>query len=158
MITANAGAVPGTLRAAALPALVLMLAGCAGSGPERPARDGEDAACRAFYQEMDEQVTATGVRDGIGAPPPAFPYLRSTRFMGAFTDELDDPGVRADWLDRARALDDEARRLEWRNLPASRREQIPLPHGATGIDEALATCGARLRRADRLDAEDGPWR
>lgn len=158
MITVNTGGAPGALRAAGLAALLLILAGCAGPGPERPARDGEHAACRTFYQEMDEQVTSAGVRDGIGAPPPAFPYLRATRFLGAFAGDLADPDVRADWLDRARALDDEARRLEWRNLPASRRDQVSLPHGAAGIREALATCGPRLRRADRLEADDGPWR
>ena len=127
--------------------------------PDRPdPDDGPEAACRAFFQTMDQRVEEAGVRDGIGAPPAAYPYLRSTRFLDSFADALDESGVRDAWLDAAQTLDREARLLELRHLEPEERGAFPRPAGVDDPEGAVDVCGDRLRQADGLEADDGPWR
>lgn len=137
--------------------VMAVLAGCA-TPPAEVAREGDpEAACRAFFRSLDEQVAAAGVRDGIGAPPAAYPYLRATRFLGSFRGELDDPAVRGAWLDAAQALDREARLLELRHLGPDARDAVAVPAAVDSAAGAVVACGERLRRADGLDRADGPW-
>jgi len=136
----------------------VFLAGCA-SMPDVPdPDDGPEAACRAFFHELDAQVASAGVRDGIGEPPEAFPYLRATRFLNSFHEQLGDAAVRGAWLDTAQETDRAARSLELRHLDAGAVDGLPMPETVAHAQEAIAHCGALLREADALDADHGPWR
>ena len=135
----------------------VLLAGCAAAPDPPDPEDGPEAACRAFFHGMDQRVEEAGVRDGIGAPPAAYPYLRSTRFLDSFTESLDDPAVRGAWLDAAQALDREARLLEWQHLQEQERESIPRPADLEHPEAVIDACGDRLRQADGLDADNGAW-
>ncbi len=143
-----------------VPAAVLLcalLAGCAAAPQPPDPADGPEAACRAFFHDLDAATNEAGVRDGIGPPADDFPYLRSTRFLQSFVPELDDRYVRTAWLDAAQATDRQARRLELSHLDEGRVREIRLPEEAGNADEAIRTCSERLRKADALDAEEGPW-
>ncbi len=136
---------------------LLLLAGCA-SGPGETGRDTPaDAACAEFFAELDRRVEGEGVRDGVGAPPSRWPYLRGSRFLDGMGDALDDPEVRRAWFDRAVERDRTARTLEIANLDPGVRAELSLPEGAADPAEAAVACGDRLRRADRVDHDDGPW-
>ncbi|AQZ93615.1 hypothetical protein ACFSB1_07550 [Halopseudomonas phragmitis] len=132
---------------------LLLLSGCAGllrvPGPE--------PECRGYLRELDRRVAAAGLHDGLGPPPAAYPYLRANRFLNSFEPELHQPELRRAWLDAGQALDQQARLRELAALPESSLHGLERPAGLPGHVLAVEQCAERLRRADRLDADDGPW-
>lgn len=102
------------LRHSRLAVPLLMLAGCAGV-PQQPAIDGA-LACRALFAQVDRAVAQQGVRDHGPTPIEGFPYLRTTRLLASFRDELDTPERFAAWSRHLAALDAQARLFEVRNL------------------------------------------
>ncbi len=146
---------------AALPGvLALLLGGCAAVGPPPapdPDPDAPGGACRVFFADLDRAVTEAGVRDGIGAPAEAHPYLRGTRFLQAFHDALNAPDLRVAWLDAAQQTDRDARALELINLGGDALRGIELPPGADNPWQAVTDCGDTLRALDRLDTDAAAW-
>lgn len=139
--------------------LALVLGGCAAVGPPpAPDPDAPGGACRVFFADLDRAVTEAGVRDGIGGPAEAHPYLRGTRFLQAFNDALDDPDLRVAWLDTAQQTDRDARALELINLGGAALQGIGLPPGTDNPWQAVADCGDTLRALDRLDDDPAAWR
>ncbi|MDH4235367.1 MAG: hypothetical protein OEV15_09585, partial [Gallionella sp.] len=97
--------------------VVLSLAGCATSvKPVASSADNALAACRALYREVDTAIERAGVRDQGSSLVPGFPYLRTTRLLASFRDELTDSQHWPAWTGHMAALDAEARALELRNL------------------------------------------
>jgi hypothetical protein len=148
------------MRAAAL-ALALALAGCAtleeplrghlesGSAPRRE--------CARWFEALDAQIDAAGVRDAQEARPAGFPYLRANRLLAALARgaQGDDAALQA-LADRMAALDAGARRAELANLPEARVAALPgLVLGASR-GEALARtreCARLLRELDLAKPE-----
>lgn len=99
--------------------LALLLPGCStiGTHPDLMAGNAQ-AVCRALYQEVDVAIDRAGVRDHGSSPVPGFPYLRTTRLLASFRNELTEPGKWSAWLGHMADLDGQGRALELRNLPA----------------------------------------
>lgn len=132
---------------AALAALVL--AGCASlpfGGPSVVAHAvaPQDAACVRTLDALDAAVERAGVRDAENERIAGFPTLRVDRLGAALLPSaaLNEAAFDA-WLQRARALDHEGRRIERDNLPATA--------AATPSAEQVGTCSQRLTSALRAD-------
>lgn len=121
--------------------LALLLAGCATLG-QAPADD-PLADCRMLFRETDVAIERAGVRDHGPSLVGGFPYLRTTRLLASFRDELSEPQQWAAWGGHMAALDAQARALELRNLPA------PLPGRRNDLlRDELDLCRVRLLAAD----------
>lgn len=124
--------------------VTLLLAGCATVGkPVAPPEGDSLAACRMLYREADAAIERAGVRDQGSSLVPGFPYLRTTRLLASFRDELADPRRWSAWVGHLAAMDAEARALELRNLP----EPIA-GHDGNTLREELDRCRKQLLAAD----------
>lgn len=131
-----------------------LLAGCASlDAPQRDhlaAGEGAVRACAAWFRDLDATIDQAGVRDAAAYRVPGYPYLRLDRFTASFTPQAaQDARSFYAWLERARALDHEARRVELRNLPRRAWRE--------DFDAALRRsedCAAKLATQD-LASEDG---
>ena len=127
------------LHARATPlGLVALLAACAAlpPAPDEAALDAEDRACIALVARFDDDVRRAGVGDGGAARIEGFATLRVDRFLASHGAEpLDAPRFGA-WVDGMRALDRDARAVEYANLPAAAR--AGLDGGARAADPARA--------------------
>lgn len=116
---------------------------------------GEAPVCDALAMRLDDAVRAAGVGDAQQARVAAARWLRVDRFDASFADEpLSDAATRA-WLERLRAADADARRVEVSNLPRETRAALAdaAPGVAPGVGTAddastLATAIARCGRAE----------
>lgn len=125
--------------------VMLMVAGCAGDPAAwRQAATGEAAACLADFTAVDRAVSAAGAGDAQSARITGFPYLRVSRFLASFRDQVDGPAFDA-WVARLAALDAGGRRIELANLAAA-----PVPAGR------LAACRELLLRHDMATASSRP--
>ncbi len=133
---------------------IVALAGC-GVTPSQPlsSADSSAQACGALFDRVDTAVDAADVRDAGAARIDGFPWLRVTRPLASFRDEVDDRDRFAAWVDRLAAADQSARRHELANLsqdtrarlrgqwaPAAARHDLP-----AGLAEGLSACRAPLR-------------
>ncbi|OGS96076.1 MAG: hypothetical protein A3H31_01225 [Gallionellales bacterium RIFCSPLOWO2_02_FULL_57_47] len=137
------------IRGAVRLLLALLLAGCAtvGKPPATPAEDAL-AACQTLYREVDTAIKLEGVRDHGSFLVSGFPYLRTTRLLASFRDDLIEQEQWSAWAGHMAALDAEARALELRNLSAP----VAGHPGDTPRDE-LNRCRERLLAADLAQPE-----
>lgn len=92
---------------------LVLLAGCAGV----PRQASEEAAeCRALFKQVDAAVDKYGVRDHGPVQVPDFPYLRMTRLLASFRDEVEAADRFAAWSRHMAVLDAQARGFELSNL------------------------------------------
>lgn len=96
-----------------LMALLLMMAGCATTTQQQ---DDRVTACRALFEQVDSAVEQHQVRDQGPALIEDFPYLRVTRLLASFGDEVATPERFTAWSRHLATLDAQARRFELRNL------------------------------------------
>lgn len=132
-----------------------LLAGCAAA--VRPSLAGAAAECYALFEDADARVRAAGAGEASLHRVAGFPYLRTTRLLASFRDEVDAPARFAAWVAEMRARDQQARaaeilvaagKLEWE--PPERELQSRLAAcGETLVDIDLADPARRalLRRA-----------
>jgi len=107
--------------------------------------------CASWFQALDESVDRSKVRDAGSARIRGFPYLRVDRFNASFRDEVaHSPQRIAQWIDRLRALDANARAAELRNLP---RDEIDGLRGLGPAVEKTQRCAAQLRAHDFLSSD-----
>ena len=101
--------------------------------------------CAEWYRMIDERVAAAGVRDAQDARVPGFPYLRVSRLLAALRPAAmsSEPALHA-LADRMLALDLEARRYEFMNLPAGPDRTA----GDRAAQRRAQQCGALLRDID----------
>ena len=126
--------------------VALLMAGCATVG--KPPEGDTLADCRGLYREVDAAIERAGVRDHGPSSVDGFPYLRTTRLLASFRDEVTGPEQWAVWTGHMAALDAQARALELRNLSA----QVPGRRNDTLSDE-LDLCRKRLLAADLAHPE-----
>jgi len=127
----------------------LLAAGCAtgGSGPLAPHLESgapEVRECAQWYQALDAEIDAAGVRDAQATRMPGFPHLRIDRTLAALRDQAanSEPALRA-YAERLAELDLEARVHEIQNLPA-----LPNEAARTQSVRRAQDCGRRLMHAD----------
>src|SRR5688572_1258452 len=131
----------------------LLAAGCAtGTGELAPhLRSGapEVRECAAWYQALDNEIDAAGVRNAQDARVAGFPHLRVNRFLVGLRARgaADDRTLRA-YAERLAELDEEARRHEIQNLPT-----LPTEAARTNALRRLRGCGRILRDADLASPE-----
>ncbi|MDO9366580.1 MAG: hypothetical protein Q7T58_09650 [Methylotenera sp.] len=135
--------------AACLLLFMLLQAGCAtvGKHPVLPAGDAL-GDCQTLYREVDSAVEHAGVRDHGPSLISGFPYLRTTRLLASFRNELSDQQQWSTWVRHMAALDVEARTLELRNLSASVAD-----HSKDMLRDELDRCRERLLTADLAQPE-----
>jgi hypothetical protein len=105
--------------------------------------------CARWYQALDAEIDAAGVRDAQYARLPGFPHLRVDRPLAALRDRAaqSDAAMRA-YAERLHELDLDARRHELQNLRAM--------SGETARAQSLRRardCGALMRGADLASAQ-----
>jgi 8-oxo-dGTP pyrophosphatase MutT (NUDIX family) len=126
----------------------LLVAGCAtGSGELAPhLRSGasEVRECAAWYQALDSEIDAAGVRNAQDARIAGFPHLRISRFLAGLRARAaeNDRTLRA-YAERLAELDQEARRHEIQNLPT-----LPTQAARTNALRRVRDCGRIMRDAD----------
>ena len=126
----------------------LLAAGCASSGgslaPHLEAGAPDVRDCAHFYQAIDAEVDAAGVRDAQAARMPGFPHLRVDRFLAGLAARAaqSERGLRA-YAERLAELDLDARVHEIQNLPT-------LPNDAARAQtlRRARDCARTLRAAD----------
>ncbi|MEO8766799.1 MAG: hypothetical protein ABI363_00400 [Nitrosospira sp.] len=130
--------------------LALLLPGCStiGTHPDRVAGNVQ-AVCRALYEEVDAAIDRAEMRDHGSSPVRGFPYLRTTRLLASFRNELTEPAEWSTWLGHMADLDAQGRALELRNLPTL---LVAGRHKDTLRDE-LNNCRKRLIAADLTQPE-----
>jgi dATP pyrophosphohydrolase len=125
----------------------LVAAGCAAPhappAPHLAAGPFEVRECTQWYQALDAEVDAAGVRDAQYRRVPGFPHLRADTLHAALGDRAaaSEPALRS-FAERLAVLDLESRRYELRNLSAL---------NDTSRAQALRRaedCSSLMRRAD----------
>ena len=126
----------------------LLAAGCAtpGSGTLAPHLESgapEVRECAQWYQALDAEIDAAGVRDAQAARVAGFPHLRIDRTLAGLRDRAakSEPALRA-YAERLAELDLEARVHEIQNLPA-----LPNEAARTQSVRRAQDCGRRLMHA-----------
>jgi 8-oxo-dGTP pyrophosphatase MutT (NUDIX family) len=132
----------------------LLAAGCAtGTGDLAPhLRSGapEVRECAAWYQALDSEIDAAGVRNAQDARVAGFPHLRVNRFLaGLRARAAENDRTLRGYAERLAALDQEARRHEIQNLPT-----LPTEAARSNALRRVRDCGRILRDAD-LASRDG---
>ncbi len=135
-------------------AALTALAGCS-TTPSAPQSSAGAAAqaCRTLFQRVDTAVDAADTRDAGAARIDGFPWLRVTRPLASYRDEVEDGDRFAAWVDRLAAADQSARRHELANLDRGTRERLReqwAPAAArhsmpADLAEGLSACRAPLR-------------
>ena len=132
--------------------LVLLLAGCAiVPVPTRSDRIGENGplgSCADFFASLDKRTEEAEVLDPGVFRVKNYPYLRVTRFIASFREEVDNSAAFAAWADRMQALDQDARKYEIANLPNSAIAELVSVNSRAGLFSKVATCGDLLKAAD----------
>jgi len=129
--------------------LVLLLAGCAiVPVPTRSDRIGENGplgSCADFFASLDKRTEEAEVLDPGVFRVKNYPYLRVTRFIASFREEVDNSAAFAAWADRMQALDQDARKYEIANLPNSAIAELVSVNSRAGLFSKVATCGDLLK-------------
>ena len=149
------------VRRAGAVALILLLGGCA-SAPRLPEGPTDTAdLCRAQIARVDAAVAAAEIGDAAAARIDGFPWLRVTRPLASFRDEVDDDARFDAWLARLSATAHRARRHELANLPADRLATLKSEWADRAAEHdlsaepiaGLADCRRQLNQALREDRD-----
>lgn len=102
---------------AALTAATALLGGCAGA-PPLPRHAGQETGfCLTALERIDRAVAREGVADGGAQRLAGFPWLRLTRPLASFRDEVAGDAEFSAWLSRLSRTAAAARAHELANLP-----------------------------------------
>jgi len=127
----------------------LLAAGCATGGGKPLAPHLESGApevreCAQWYQALDAEVDAAGVRDAQAARVAGFPHLRVDRALAGLADRAAKSGsTLSAYAEQLAELDLEARVHEIRNLPT-----LPSEDARVQSLRRVRDCARILRQAD----------
>jgi hypothetical protein len=123
---------------------------CATFFPERiPASFERPRKCQEFFDQLDQRVDESGVRDASSFILPGFPYLRTNRFLSAMKERVKNEKEMEQWIQGMRSLDLKARRKEIGHLAS--RESGSLDRSS--YEGRLEFCSNWLLHADKGRAE-----
>jgi hypothetical protein len=112
-------------------------------------------ACARLLEAIDSAVDSAEVGDALASRIAGFPYLRASRFLASFAGEPLSEAAFAEWVERMRRLDEEARSIEVANLPPAAHKgllaAVPAPFRAD-LPTWMRECSKVLKYAD-LDDE-----
>ena len=112
--------------------------------------------CAEWFQSLDAEVDAAGVRDAQYARVPGFPYLRVDRISASLRGRAaaNEPALQR-FADRLLDLDLESRRHEIANLPRRGFDALPeaAEFGRAGALHYTRACGRLLRDLDLAKPE-----
>ena len=130
----------------------LLAAGCAGGSgslaPHLESGAAEVRECAHWYQALDAEVDAAGVRDAQASRMSGFPHLRVDRFLAGLRERAaQDERITRAYAERLAELDLDARVHEIQNLPT-------LPNEAARVQmlRRARDCARTLREADLASA------
>ncbi|MEM7540908.1 MAG: hypothetical protein AAF384_04905, partial [Pseudomonadota bacterium] len=89
-------------------------------------------ACHDLFADNDQSIQENHSRDAQNYRVPNHPYLRTNRFLAAFSHRLDDQATRNAWIERMLALDRADREIELKNAG------LPAPSGLARCYQDLA--------------------
>jgi hypothetical protein len=153
-------------------ALLVLLGACAGlPGAAHDTVAPTEPACRSLADALDEAVRRAGTGDAQDTRVAGARWLRAGRFEASFAAEPLAPAAASAWLERLRAADAHARRVEVANLPEAQRSAIAAAVAPHPIAAAIERCGrietgtlaadadalARLRAAVRVPDDYVDW-
>ncbi|WP_305909412.1 hypothetical protein Q9L42_005605 [Methylomarinum sp. Ch1-1] len=144
-----------SIRATAPLLILLLTVGCTvKNNALTTPLDDRQTACWRFYRDADHIVFAHGVEDSGEMRVSAYPFLRSNRFLASFDATSMSTEAYAQWLELLRRTDQQARMLEFANLPAKAKLEITsrLPVNTT-FRQRLRQCGRILLEATLTDSE-----
>ena len=124
--------------------------------PTRSAHLGETGPlgkCAEFFESLDKQTQKSGVLDSGEFRIKNYPYLRVNRFLASFNEEVVDADTFAAWVDRMQVLDQDARKYEIANLPASVAADLNAGADRAGLYQKVVACGDMLKAADFKSVE-----
>lgn len=124
----------------------LLVSGCATTSLAQRPETPDGAKCLALYEKVDHEIDAAGVRDAGNYRIPGFPYLRTDRYTASFAHDLPNLEVFWEWTGYLRALEDESREVELRNLKIGEEQ-------ASSVLLDLRACGGWLRTWELDNAE-----
>ncbi|MBP1716042.1 MAG: hypothetical protein H6Q42_4245 [Deltaproteobacteria bacterium] len=132
----------------------LLSAGCAAISSRQIAPPvGRSSECLSFFENLDKEVEAAGVRNAADFPVPGFPYLRANRFLETLGPRLKADAEKDSWVRWMQELDLQGRRAEIRNLPEKAAQNLSGKKGMEEPHEALsarlASCSEKLREQDQ---------
>lgn len=102
-------------------------------------------ACLDLYRHVDDTVDAAGVGDAEWARVAGFPYLRVSRYLASFRDEVTG-GTFDAWAEQMHDLDRRARAIEIGNL--SDDDRVVLGGTTEAILASLDDCAAKIMPRD----------
>jgi len=107
----------------------------------------EDAMCLHWLEHIDTKLAENNLEDARTARITGFPHLRINRFLASLSDRATDQNAFAQWLENLRRLDEEARQLEFANLPAGQKSALmsELPPGES-FEQGVQRCGRLLAK------------
>lgn len=103
-----------------------MLAACQATTRETVSdpTDGPAAACESLFLAVDRRVSEAGAVRSFPHRLAGFPYLRSTRVLASFRDDIDSDAGAAAWFEHLSAADRRARESELAQVPSGERRQL----------------------------------
>ncbi|RMH13706.1 MAG: hypothetical protein D6698_13690 [Gammaproteobacteria bacterium] len=133
----------------AIPVCLLgLLTACGTVSPPSQQGVAEDplySPCLAWFEQMDREVYSHGVHDAQYHAIPGLPYLRTNRFLSSFDPEILEQDRYRRWFQVLLQNDQEARFVEWQNLPISVSSALTPPVDMNPR-EAIRKCGTILGR------------
>ena len=95
------------------------------------AKSGRPSESQRFFDELDKVVDEAEVRDASVFSISGFPYLRTTRFLATFKDQLISDPQKEQWIRWMQRLDLEARKKEIINLSSQHLRKLTSRLGET---------------------------
>lgn len=121
--------------------LCILLTACQGvtRGPVSDVSREPHEACDALFHSIDRLARQSAVTRSFPHRIRDFPYLRSTRVLASFRNEVGSDARMSAWLDYLAAADMQARRTELAQLPATAHARLTRLATGTALASGSAT-------------------
>ncbi|WP_143057385.1 hypothetical protein [Nitrosomonas sp. Nm51] len=107
--------------------------------------------CLELFTALDNAAAKAGFSPSRPMRVPGFPYLRSTRFLASFNQQILLPTQQETWLGHLADTDRTARQIELDSLPAASKAKLAASFGGN-LQNAIDSCYPRLVSADLADS------
>lgn len=130
---------------------LFLCSGCAvQTAPLSPPTAATALPCLELFTRLDNEVSKEGVAPSRPMRVPGFPYLRSSRFLASFNQQILTPAQQKTWLNHLAQADRTARQIELDSLPIATKAKVAASHGSN-LQNAIDDCYPRLVAADLAD-------
>ncbi len=128
--------------------LSLLVQGCATQAPYTASSlSSDEKMCLVWLENIESTFKENHINDPASLRIKGFPHLRFNRFLASLSDRITTPDAFAEWMEQARQLDSNGKKLEFSTLPASAKQQLVAKNPIDGsFSQALDDCGSRLNQ------------